>query len=485
MQRKWICLLLAAALLLPLAACGGEPEAPADTTAALDEVSETLLSETEPAAPLYPDAVPELDCNGAAFRVLQHTVNTRFFTDDQHGEKLNDAVFERNRTIEERFRITIPEPRTVSSAEDLSEMLVTLVHSGEDAYELVFQNMRTAREDVVAGLLGNWYSLPYMDLTQAWYDDAIQEATINNKLLLLGGDLSLPYLGNLWMVAFNKAKAEDWNLEEDLYQTVRDGKWTLDYLMTLAENVYQDADGNGEKNKADFFGFVALSGDGSLITAFLYGCEQTQLTITADYEVEHTLLSERSIDLLNKLTKLFNTNPGSYYGKAIDRFSEGHALFATLRVNQLMNEKIVDMTNDFGVLPVPKYDEGQKEYHTIPQYGCSIMEFPKTVANRAMLGAIVEAMSALSWRDVTPIYCESVIELRSTRDAESAEMLRLILSTSMMDFNYLYAGTAGWVDRMRNVIQYPGTAVSYITERLDPIADTYYKVIDVLLEPEE
>jgi hypothetical protein len=113
------------------------------------------------------------------------------------------------------------------------------------------------------------------------------------------------------------------------------------------------------------------------------------------------------------------------------------------------------------------------------------MEFVKTVQNRAMLGAVVEAMSALSWRDVTPIYCESVIELRSTRDAESAEMLRLILSTSMMDFNYLYAGTAGWVDRMRNVIQYPGTAVSYITERLDPIADTYYKVIDVLLEPEE
>ena len=56
---------------------------------------------------------------------------------------------------------------------------------------------------------------------------------------------------NLIVVLFNKRLAEDYGIE-DLYQTVNEGKWTIERMKNLIADLSQDLDGNDKMDKNDF-----------------------------------------------------------------------------------------------------------------------------------------------------------------------------------------------------------------------------------------
>ena len=67
------------------------------------------------------------------------------------------------------------------------------------------------------------------------------------------------------------------------------------------------------------------------------------------------------------------------------------------------------------------------------------MVVPANHDNTGMVGAVVEAMSAMSYTDVIPKYIGMAVEQKGTRDEESIKIMREILDSRVMDFAYLYA----------------------------------------------
>ena len=157
-----------------------------------------------------------------------------------------------------------------------------------------------------------------------------------------------------------------------------------------------------------------------------------------------------------------------------------------MQVNDLLREDfgLRNMSDEFGVLPLPKYDEKQEEYYTVVDGGASVMVVPANHDNTEMVGAVVEAMSAMSYTDVIPKYIGMAVEQKGTRDEESIKIMREILDSRVMDFAYLYDGFKGWVMNLTEIIKNE-SAISSTIEKKKSAMDSYYNSVIEVLRSEE
>ena len=152
-HMSWI---LAAILLAgAMVSCGGETTTTADTMPS-DTVGETAaVTEEEPFDPFA--ALPEKDYEGFDFHMLIRN-NQRWIEDmyieEASGDIVDDAIFERNSLISERFNVTISyQP---SSHDNTETDAVKTILAGDDAYSLVMAHGRAAFSYANQGLVLDW-----------------------------------------------------------------------------------------------------------------------------------------------------------------------------------------------------------------------------------------------------------------------------------------------------------------------------------------
>lgn len=482
--RAAMCCILAAATTLT-AACGGE--AAENVVTESTDTTETTATETT----ALTDSVPELDFDGAQFRTIeQSSTSYGMYTAEANGDVVNDAIFDRNGRIEERFNIEFIETQRMTSGE-ISNMVSKAVMSGSDEFDLVFGQMYESARDAQSGIFLDWNTIPYVDFDKPWYVKSISDAAVGGKLYLIESELSLGYSQQTWMMLYNKTKADELGNIPDLYQIVEDGGWTLDLLNQLTADVYQDLNGDTVRDDTDFYGFAGTPG-GCLLAAFMYGADAKIAEVNADLEVEQLIDSEKTLGVLSTMSELFYTNSGTIFWNEALRgtgrvlFPKSVVLFSAMQVNDLVREDfgMRNMADEFGVLPLPKYDEAQAEYYTVVDGGADIMVVPATVTNTELVGAIVEAMSAASYNDVIPAYIGQAIEQKGTRDEESIMIMREILDSRVIDFAYLYDGFSGWVMKLPAIIKNQSAIVSSIENQMNAMEAYYQEVVDTMSELE-
>ena len=453
-STRRIAMLLAAVLSLSVfASCGGSDTPAADTTASGTNAVDTTAEDTT-----LTDDVPALDFGGAHLRTVQQTPGSYgFFAEEQTGEVVNDTIYARNSAIAERFNIVI-DPTIVEDYTAVSTRVSASVLAGADDYDLVLSQIFRSGRDALSGLFYDWNSIKYIDLSKPWYNQSLNDAAVGGKLYMLESDLSISYIMQTWMMLYNKTKAEEYQSFPDLYQTVRDGKWTIDLLNTLSADIYTDVNGDSTRDMGDFYGFAGISG-GCLLAAYVYASDATLTELTDDLKMEHTISSEKTISVLEKISLLFSTGEGTYAtsgaGRALRKtfFPTGNVMFMPAQVDDLCWDEMRSFNDEFGVLPMPKYDEKQADYYTVVDGGADILTVPATAQNTDMIGAVVEAMSAISYNEVMPAYINMALEQKGTRDEDSIEMLRMILDSRVIDFSYLYDCSKGWVMKLPTIIK--------------------------------
>ena len=89
------------------------------------------------------------------------------------------------------------------------------------------------------------------------------------------------------------------------------------------------------------------------------------------------------------------------------------------------------MESDFGVVPLPKWDETQERYYTPSDsnaFGTLV-----TAKSPEAVGAYLEMGSSYGHRNLIPLFFDKELKAKLARDPESAEMFDLILSSSTYD----------------------------------------------------
>jgi hypothetical protein len=156
-------------------------------------------------------------------------------------------------------------------------------------------------------------------------------------------------------------------------------------------------------------------------------------------------------DVGDKVLRLFfETEDGTYdyqrdgenmeQLKIRDMFARGDAAMATIRILELESDVMRSMEQKFGVVPMPKFDEQQKEYRTLLHDQFTVLSVLNTVTEERLdeVGAVLEAMASVSYKTVRPAYYETTLRTKIAQDPQSAEMFDIIIDNIYMDAGILY-----------------------------------------------
>ncbi len=440
LAKKIVCLLLLTAMLSSLAACGGaSTETSADTTAAVTE-TEAVETETE-----FSDGLPDVDCEGKVYRAgVSEGASYEFQAEELTGEVENDAIFNRNARIEERFNMDI---QTVlfdqDSVGEWYNHLIQSVTAGDGICDMAGLPAWNFHMATAAGVYQDWLGTKYIQFDKPWWNAQINNgATFNGKLFALNGTLSLSYLENISTIFINTDLLTSYGLDQnDLYNTVQEGKWTLDYMNTLVEGLYQDTNGNGVREMdTDIFGYLAADWVALDVWPAAFDIDITSKSQDGSLTVE--LMSEKTHTALERVSRMFYENEGALLA---DPLSYDHVQYfvagnAVLYQSYLENafSTLRDMDSPFGILPEPKYDEAQKNYGCLVMDGVSVWGLPTTVTDTEFVSLITDALCADTFVNVYPQFYDVAMKSKYSQDAATAAMVDIIVESAAFDVSFMY-----------------------------------------------
>ena len=159
-----------------------------------------------------------------------------------------------------------------------------------------------------------------------------------------------------------------------------------------------------------------------------------------------------------------------------DIFMSNRALFYYGELHSA--EDMRGMDSDFGILPMPKYDEAQDGYHhTINANVAAVLVVPMSNLKLDMTGYVLDTLGAESKNVLTPAYYELNLQGQISKDVESTISLDIIISTLRYDIGYLAVRPAGAMMRTLNTSYSTDLASAYKRQM-----STINKTLETLVE---
>ena len=402
--------------------------------------------------------LPEMDYDGREYRILASNVFgyriwEDLFVESEGDNPISQGVWRRNLAVEEKYKVKITMreeqyldyegliQQTASTGESIADVYVSL---GDNIQRLYGQNV-----------FANLADMDYLELDKPWWNQgAVDSFNINGYMPFGICNLTINDFGTAGAIFFNKRLATDYNVG-NMYEIVENKEWTMAKLLELCKPLYIDLDKDGHEGPLDQFG---LTGDDGLVNHFFvsgggryvskddeglpYDSFYTQRNVNMMQYFLEQILFDKQITFNSSQFKVEDEPYSGSYNNTI--FSEGRALFkqGPLSVTEQFRESMID---DFGIIPVPMYDETQKDYCSLAQpYGGSVVSIPYYVDDADFSSIILEALAAEAHYTLVPGFYDVVLKTKNTRDDESAAMIELILNNRVYDLGmyYNFAGFA-------------------------------------------
>ncbi len=433
-MRKPISLLLCLLMLLcSMTACGDNSTS--ETTGADTTVTdlETTTPETEETKAA--DTLTVTDFGGRDYRMISTDQDQRGVDIDATeltGATLNDLVYNRNVAVSELYNVKMSAERDENYS-NINNAVQKDAQSGDLSYDLYLTNY-TANGLASGGFLYDFYKLPHVDLTKEWWDqNEIDDMTIYGKLFMAIGDISPTELLTSECMLFNKVLFDNNGIEYP-YEDALNGTWTIDKLLTIADGLTTDLNGDGEI-KVDDDLFSVTSWNDYAATLF-YGMGGDLSYVDKDGSVVLDVDVEKCTNIYEKAYALMKGTNANYENQQHERsfkvFSEGRAYFCGITF-QKIETFLRDMEDDYGVLPNPKYDENQKNYSTCVSGAGSMVVVPKSCTDPEFVGSMLEGMAALSHDMITPDLINVLASTKNVRDMESSQIVQIIIRNRNFD----------------------------------------------------
>ncbi|MBE6611653.1 MAG: hypothetical protein E7632_04080 [Ruminococcaceae bacterium] len=449
--------------MLASVSCGGE--ASVDTTA--DTASDTTTAEVTTSIPEL-DIPDDVDYGGATFTVEAidargkptQAINNPFSLEEANGDILNDIVFEAVERVEERLNIQFAQQYS-RDAFDYGR-LRTNAMSGDGSIDAFSYIDRFGVNQTADGCVIPYGDIPNINLENPWwYEDINNAISIANKLCYAVGAMNLDVVSRMTTLLYNKRIHEELQLESP-HKLIEQGKWTMDKLYEMIEAAARDIDGDNQMTVDDIWGavythdawynnFHSLSGyhivkkDGDDLP-YMNVAGNEPLFDTWQRLLAYTLEGNVFVVSYAGDTKKYDIEK-STYTEPLYMFMDGKALFtSTLNLGHL--GYLRDMKDDFGILPFPHVEEeepGAVYGGFNPAVGQPLF-VPSSNSDPARTGYVFEALCYEYYTTVVDPYIESVALVKQTRDEQSTEMLKMMLSDIQVDFScgYWYDDTNHW-----------------------------------------
>ena len=471
----------AAVLLLLLCACSSETGKPGTETAS----GQSTTPETAEAVVKYTLPVYE-EYAGRTFTILAGEGYNTALVEGADGEPLNDAKWQMQRTVEEAYGITIAEETT-----DFWEMTKTVsqyIMSGETTYDAISMMDRFALTSAMEGAFQSMSNIQTVHLDSPWWGTDITDQ------LSVGGNI---YFGitSAQLESFGKTSCILWNTTlgnalglEVPWDDVFAGTWTFEDYASYRTVADSDLNGNGEWDPDDRYTYGAADVRGAA-SQFWQAADLKIVTKDAD-DIPHITAydNEKLFNHLESVYNLMYSGANNLYAlfpigaeKACgDSFLEGNILLYSGLFSTINQAR--EMENDFAVLPMPKYDEAQESYRS-RTYDATFHMIPTTQADPEYAGVILDALSCAAYYDLVPVYVETTLKEKASRDENSMKSIQMCFDTRTLDFGeafmFDYFGDEAIYRNIMSKSQF--NMASYLEKKSKAANKQLEKVVDALI----
>ena len=441
----WMCTLL---VIPAVVSCGDTSGTAGEDTATVSGGDSAAVTEAVTAEPTLEGAIAKFegsDYGAYEFRVMDRSdeadpnwVTIDVWSEGETGDTINDAVYQRNRALEEGMNIKISENKVKTPWESAK----TAIMAGTDDFDVFTDGLSMLATMAVEGYLTDLNTVDTLKLSESWWDqDLSRDLSIANRLFFCTGDISIMDNYGTWCIMFNKDIVEQFDLD-NIYEHVKAGTWTLDQMYSMSKAVTKDLDGNGSQTREDQWGFLTEAYNGYGLWAAggqkITGKDKEDLpSLTAYSDKSVTIMSKVGEFTQDKAATLVADQVEGGCGFTNEHFGEGKALFIYGGMWLITKYRGYDV--NFGVVPAPKFDAAQDRYYNTHSNGnCTAYSIPTTSTDLARTGAIMESMAEVSKYILTPAYTEVALKGKYIRDEESAEMLDYILFQRTYDLGMIF-----------------------------------------------
>ena len=449
-----LCMLLIVLLLLPsVASCGrGNNKLPQEDTTLPATNDETTKSD-------IPTPITE-DFNGYEFKVLTRKgglYESNDITADLTGNVVDQAVYRRNATLENKYNFIIIENKSNKYEEEAKR----LGASGEAAYDMWSFAMTVIAGLAQEGYLYNLNEVKGLNLDAPYYDQNTREnASFAGYLFTLTGDMLTADDISTNVTLMNQRLYEQYHLDEvygDIYDVVLNGEWTFDKMKTFASLIYGDADGDGVMTANDRWAGSAQVGHlGNFYIAFGYDLLKKNSDDTFELNDDPALISrlQDTIAYLRSESHYWKNDYG-------DLYTRGNQLFWYCQIAHIPSVRAAGIENI--ILPNPKYDDNQSSYYTfVPCYGSNCITICSTVKkNIDLVANIIELTSYESMNTVTPALVEYLIGGRILDNEKDASVMQVIMSTKTYSYNDFWS-TGGIASGLATQLEAGSTEIAHV-----------------------
>ena len=489
LTRTLAALLALLMLVSSFAACGETTDDPANTQGT------TAPTETEPETELtdwLPDGLHYGDTDITIIsRYREGWTSGEIAVKEIISEPVNDAVFERNKATEERLGVEI-----VSIEENNNDpgvvvnKVATAVKAGTDEYDIMAAACYVAVNESLGGTFADLRKTEYLDFEKPWWSQGFNEVVeYHGAQYAVSGDMVLSLYRFAFVTIFNKHLFTEAN-QSYLYDHVENGSWTLDKQIELVPVFHRD-NGNGKQDaEGDIYGLV--SNDYISVDPYWSACNVDILKKNGEGDYELVFQSAKLFDVCEKTLKLFYecgdaTYNIKHYGLDDEQndiremFADGLAAMATVRIMELEAGSIRNMEQEFGVVPMPKYDEAQKNYRTLLHDQFTVMCVPTTVTGEDldMVSAVMEALAAISYKTVRPAYYETTLRTKIAQDPQSAEMFDIIIDNVYIDAGIIYTNAlSSFHDKFRQIM---GSGKNTVTSQYKAVVRSAERALEKMI----
>ncbi len=434
---KKIALILALVLMLTpiLVSCNKT------TDVDVKETNKTVEDTTEYKYSL--DDLPELDFGKQNFSSFGTSgASGSVVREAETGDLMNDAVFQRMITIEDRYNLKFN--MVDSKDHENSSEVRKLILADDKTYHTFYSKLSIGMQNMVMrDYFVDWNELEHVDYDKPyWNTNIAYTMNFGGKVYFMAGDYGIGTYNATDCIMFNKNLFDDLGIDYP-YQDVYDKTWTIDKFIEITKQGYADLDGDTmwDKDK-DRTGFGGWSWE--MFPAVYFGMGGTTLVPDEDMLPTLALSTERNVKIIDKMLELFDGQNSWYYGadygSHMRAMSEGRILMVDLMLNSIPVSR--DYEFDTGVLPYPMLDEDQDKYYSRsgPDYAAALY-VPTTNSQLEETGIILEALSIEGYNKIRPVYYDITLDLKSASDEETRDMIDIILESSLYQ-NENYVGSS-------------------------------------------
>lgn len=455
-MKRIIALLMAVSMLAAAAACSSAEVRQDETDAGSMVIPDADETESEKTA--Y-DLLKTEKYNDADFVFMAACEGwlDSYYTEDT-GDILDTEKYKMHLDIEERYgvKFSFTEYNGQSAGvEAVKNALFQSVAAGSKDFDAaigeIFHLYIRTLDDVFYDL-----NKTDIDFSSDWWLEFINsDLSIANRQLCAAGYYGLTGISQNVVLYFNTKLANNYNIG-NVYEMVDNGSWTIDRFMELTSGVTDDINGDGK---------LVLLDDITGVTGAAAYFARTSISmghsfVSRDDEGKITLseTSEKLVDIHDKLHKIISDNLiDDTYTQFEPAFVGDHSLFLITYLKSI-SSALREM-DDFGVVPVFKYNDDQKEYITSSEP--DIIAILKLVKDENMSADIINALTCYSYVYLKDVYLDICFKNKYSRDEDTNRMLNIILANPALDYTLatadMFAGnffySTVWQDNITSFIK--------------------------------